>query len=949
MKKKTISTLILSSLLIGVLANPIQCFADGGRDIEWDEEGVSFKFDGGKIAKYYKNRKMYLQEHQGFTFFSPVNQYNKNFGFEDVYENDKFESGAMSKPGRDLLIKKNGKVKSINFRRAMGVINDGSYKTIKKDEGYYNAIGSWSKGYTGEWRYLGYNSFGDSINNPIFPGDYPTNYRNGKWGKERNRYPWDYKRDSYIKEGWKKYGLIHGTVYDDKDEKPLFNKKKKAIREILKRYPEMRDKSVEWWADRLSLQSNPDQTSPIFAFVHIKDGTVLYRTISIDNYRPKANLSVQQMNVYDKDDNLIATFERSKDGTPYNTNGKVFNNRKLVRGNKYKVRYKVKNTKENTKTSIDPSILDYSNAYKNGAWDNSPKMDSHFSGRNGHGRLESSGIIRGGDTKEFSTEIEVPLEARGSFRFGSVIPDKYYQKGENLDSYDDWGRIIMDVSQGNLIAKKAVLYDTESGKEVENAVPGKKYKIRYYIQYVGDEVDEDTNVIIQAQIKRKLPGDRDDLCRRDFSKKVHLTPNKEFFVESSTFVAEIPNIETVAYIDSSLKDMGVNDIEKDDNFSNKWDDYYDLSISNVKVLAPIETIHRKGTYNFTVKYDIDNIAPKYLDNYDRDVKVSYAVNGKKYEDTIHIKKGMNYNITKNVQVYIDPAKENRVKAVVDINSDGYVYEKKFDNNIGKGENKLIEPIDPHRGACALSGRNTHNEWTQRYNIHYWNGEVRHYDTFNGYEQRKFNYFTDSNDNYKTRTESEDLNIQSIEFKSKYTEDKNLGKNGWVDITNGDNGKIKAGYGFELKVKVNYHTSAFLGYETELKPWINGPNGKAVMPLNGIPNLPDELYLQTPDNKIISVNGNNHTNSGLVVSRSGDKSNVTWTYSIKPKDTLNVKNNQKIYIDENTKDGIYKFKVFTPEIVGIPTKNSSNWLCDYKDFNVEVIGSDTEDINTHIVE
>ncbi|GMG97513.1 hypothetical protein [Tepidimicrobium xylanilyticum] len=50
---------------------------------------------------------------------------------------------------------------------------------------------------------------------------------------------------------------------------------------------------------------------------------------------------------------------------------------------------------------------------------------------------------------------------------------------------------------------------------------------------------------------------------------------------------------------------------------------------------------------------------------------------------------------------------------------------------------------------------------------------------------------------------ETFEIQDVLFRSKYTKDT---KGGWVSVKGGKQGKIKAGYGFELQIKTRYRTN-----------------------------------------------------------------------------------------------------------------------------------------------
>lgn len=53
---------------------------------------------------------------------------------------------------------------------------------------------------------------------------------------------------------------------------------------------------------------------------------------------------------------------------------------------------------------------------------------------------------------------------------------------------------------------------------------------------------------------------------------------------------------------------------------------------------------------------------------------------------------------------------------------------------------------------------------------------------------------------------ETFEIADVLFRSKYTKDNRLGNDGWVSVKNGGQGRIKAGYGFELQIKTRYRTN-----------------------------------------------------------------------------------------------------------------------------------------------
>ncbi|WP_242306616.1 hypothetical protein [Bacillus cereus group sp. BfR-BA-01317] len=407
----------------------------------------------------------------------------------------------------------------------------------------------------------------------------------------------------------------------------------------------------------------------------------------------------------------------------------------------------------------------------------------------------------------------------------------------------------------------------------------------------------------------------------------------------------------------------------DDTSRKKWHSLYNYKVENIEILPKTERPVEAGYQTFAVKFDVVNEVPDEVKDFEKDIKIGINLNGEKQLFTEHIGIGKNKNIVKEMKVWIDPKTTSKVDAQVYVNIDKNAWEEdlntqadnKGDTSIpvkGSGKTagaKIEEPPNPFKKACALS-KNTKNTWNQYYELHEWAGQLKRYSA-NGKSYEFYKYNAGSKHD-GTVQQQEEYKISKVLFKSKLTKDLNLGKekDGWVDLAKGEVGKIKAGYGYELKVDVDYNTNAF---ETEPQPWTSGGTGQWVRPKHVAPNIPNELYIKTPDGKLLSVSGVHGTNKGLDVKREGDRSKVSMTYTIKPKDTLGIKDAPKIYVDPNTKDGTYKLQVFTPEINGIPTKSRmegskltsvGDMLCDnLADLKIEVIGSATDDLKTHIVQ
>ena len=206
---------------------------------------------------------------------------------------------------------------------------------------------------------------------------------------------------------------------------------------------------------------------------------------------------------------------------------------------------------------------------------------------------------------------------------------------------------------------------------------------------------------------------------------------------------------------------------------------------------------------------------------------------------------------------------------------------------------------------------------------------------------------------------ESYNIESILFRSKDTKDKGLGTDGWINLLESsekDLATIKAGYGFELKVITKYKTNAKKAMPSSTNfatsssgTYYSGTSRDASI------SLAKDIFIELPGSdstrKILSTTGYNGTTKGITVTEkdesTSDETIKKFTYTIKATNTLGI-NSDKIFIPKSLKDGNYKISIYTPPVTGMPSvgKNEYTALCDRKDFNIEVKGSYTNDLNSH---
>ncbi|MFY4781569.1 hypothetical protein ACOTVE_09180, partial [Campylobacter jejuni] len=154
-----------------------------------------------------------------------------------------------------------------------------------------------------------------------------------------------------------------------------------------------------------------------------------------------------------------------------------------------------------------------------------------------------------------------------------------------------------------------------------------------------------------------------------------------------------------------------------------------------------------------------------------------------------------------------------------------------------------------------------------------------------------------------RNQDESYKITDVLFKSKVTEDHNWGNNGWVSmLTDSGHAQVKAGYGYELRLKVRYRTNALSNQPDQ---YLNGDeSGQSVRPLNVAPNLSKDVYFETPDRQILSASGIYGTHSVFKADvTSFGKDHLDVEYTMKPVNTLGITAPGRVYVGENTPNGV----------------------------------------------
>jgi len=225
---------------------------------------------------------------------------------------------------------------------------------------------------------------------------------------------------------------------------------------------------------------------------------------------------------------------------------------------------------------------------------------------------------------------------------------------------------------------------------------------------------------------------------------------------------------------------------------------------------------------------------------------------------------------------------------------------------------------------------------------------------------------------------ETFEIADVLFRSKYTKDNRLGNDGWVSVKNGGQGRIKAGYGFELQIKTRYRTNRniaplpnpYTGNRYRGDAYGRYPSGYCdiITRYPGVTPVYQKrhIYMEMP---YVNRSGDRVCYILSSTKTEGPWYNETVTFELPLRSSFGVKNERKIYINEGAKPNIdnpgkYEINIVTPrpdmpdKFYGYypenqvgngkkPPSELTSYLHDCDHFYLVIMPQD--DIKTHIVQ
>lgn len=920
-----------------------------------------------------------------------LNFYGKNKLFYEEYYRDLFHWYSIVPPSKPTNDQQNMEHMLENLQKDLGSggahlvsekyslnLKDGRQdpwtSTYHKNQGTTRILTGTYEGKYYEWRFLGYTPDGEPVGNPYFPDDFSTGGDN--WNKK------DWQTVDFDVTN----SLLSRTDYDDYD---LSTKKGWVKDYIFPVNPKLRhsnlsvDKDAEWYASRLSFRSNPDDTTAIAEGWHNYPDRVwssskrkyvnqahYYYVTFVGKPPAKPNLRLVTYKVYDKvSGDLIGQFTRSaSNSSDVTETSSIFKNSKgtvfeVIRGRKYTIEATVKNMNDQQglsshDTTHKPVTLDYMYAVNDTAFKTN-EYDAEWNDGQGAKPTTTTASIKYGSSASFKFDMTVPYTADQYFKFASAIPIGFYVDGDNTNVDDDTSGLTFAVAKEDMAIKDQIDVIDLQGNAVSHVVPNQPYSLRFYVSRplgspVGDSKNPDDNPFATVDVKVTDNG----TVKKQLVGVATATLNQGKTVEVIVPNAIIPKTSQLS-IDAKIDDIheayGQNLANGNDGWIHRdVKTNVNISVANASATPSVITLPSGAStdkqsiaFNFTVTNS----------NVEKQTKsIPYVIKkGTTVLASGEVSVPPNVPTPETVYVPNVPVYKGDIDFTIEVNPTP----RKWYEFVNGTSNPYKDNVDtatvsadnPKFPVCTVP--NTQNTWKTTYTIYDWTGHTNKV-YIKGYGW----FYWDVVDTWKTSTKQvshyEKYYIDKILFRSKLTDDKQGTQQGnsttWINLldpTYSSYGKVKAGYGFDLKVIARYETNV---YTASPKPWTSGANGRAVSPSWTYTDVPNLVGMTMP----FKDKSGSFVKYTLVGTRSGSWDNESQEYVMPLQNSKFAKDNKlntnEIYVNETAKDGTYTIRIDSLPFYGNTGKPSTKkLLCDSKNIAVSILGSNTDDLKTHVTQ
>ncbi|MBG9694124.1 hypothetical protein ABD91_25625 [Lysinibacillus sphaericus] len=836
----------------------------------------------------------------------------------------------------------------------------------------YNYIG---KNY--EWRYLGYSDSGSIVDNPYFPPEYPTE---PDWHPSKKLWIWEPWRD-FSSLGAGHYEESQRTTYD------LSGKKSKWIEELfLTKNPEfvleqkpgetkkqVYQRSANYWKDAILLKNNPEWSTGIARMYHNgnapgKDG--LWYMVFVLKTPDQPNLRVTDFKIIDPENGKVLghVYRNAEKNSVLSTYVKIDPQANLKRGKEYKITARVKNMKIESEgkgkaTTYEPLGLDLHLAYDDnvhlvGNYDESHynELNHEKAGKSPVGRtsieyLQTAGFEVDNTGAEWSFTVPEANIAKEEMKIRIEIPIGHYLAGENVISEDDFAEITLPIEKEDIGTLKTANLTEASGLPTEDIMPNTAYDLHFYVNKpfgetpVGDPNNLAANPFASLQV----------IVKNSEGSKVYNVVAEKTLYEGQTIQLTVKNVMSgnepwleaewqIRQVHRDLLQSTV--IENDGPYKQRWQSEVNIAVQNFELFPQV--VYRAqgqpaGSENVKACYEVTNMNPK-GDSRQIVHVITNMITGQKWTFDDVFVGNKEQKICKDLGTVNLVIGDNPFMVEVNPDTGGGRRWKEYLNNGNPYADNVDEQsilVVQNIAEQYCETVHTRNDWSQKYT------KTRYYQTYKQDPIRDkdgdiigwsapYPYDEYLFTNHETVAHYESYSIEQAIFKSR-DYDGNIMKN---------KGKIRAGYGFELEIDVNYQTNVD---KTAPKPWNMGRPGERedVYPLVVPVTMPEALYIEMP---YTDKNGQPIRYKLEPIAIKGNWDDKTITYGLPQRDAFGKETNRRIYFNETVANGTYNIKVDTEAFYGYTPKTPVPFLlCDSANLSIEVLGSNADDVKSHVTQ
>lgn len=561
-------------------------------------------------------------------------------------------------------------------------------------------------------------------------------------------------------------------------------------------------------------------------------------------------------------------------------------------------------------------------------------------------------LMKPNDVITFKTSKFTPTTSE--IRVCGTVNKIHNQLGHNSDESND--KICRTFTVGAPdIGMKGPVTLKSNGKPIPNVQVGGNHQVEFILKhYSGTEtVGTDIGNNKRVRVNVTVSDGNNVIMRETVIADKPLKPGEEMPIRpKGNFVSETGKIIACAEVDEAHAKLGYNIANANDKICQAFSTVKNYSVNNVNVTPSsinLGETDRNTTTPATIYYTVghEEAAQPGDKSLNPNPEVEIKHNGRViWRGTVRV--GVNSQSRESHTANINFS-EGANNFTVEVNPRRNEIEFKPEMSNPYSDNKASATVNVKRNNQCVdcNWKHTRNRWDERFEWREWYNchiEV----SYSKSGKRRERCVCDRRSWEETHSFYENFTIDQVDFRSKHSKDN---KGGWTDVKNYKTGKIKSGYGFELRVFTKYETNR----HNEPRPHPYGPNGRCSDELRRSPRLSpaynrENVYLKMPygDSK-----GKDVCYILENVNYSGPWYNRRNEFQIRSRVTPSGERERKIFIKEHSKPGTHTLELTTSRVNGYEPDSyyfeggTKKQLQDCNGFKIQILPQD--DMKTHITQ